>query len=302
MRTNLHPRTPIAICALALCCTASGQNNIQLDPQFGNAGIARTSMWPSSSAWDMAVHPDGKILVAGTADTLIALARYNPDGTLDPTFDGDGLLTADGIGNASVQAMKLQSDGRIVLAGTALVNGTWVMLVARFDANGALDSGFELDGVFTVPMGVLNASAKDIAIAPDGRIVAVGTCYQPGGQPMHSEMAVLRLNTDGSLDTTFDNDGLAYVLMGSNAEARAVALQPDGSTLIGGCAVIGYNNWDFALARLLTDGSLDPAFGNAGVVNTENRPSPRPPTRCCYSPMVISCWVAPPTAGCSMRI
>jgi uncharacterized delta-60 repeat protein len=260
-------RNSILAATIAAALAAHAQD-WQLDVQFGFTGVARTNMWPSSAGYDMVVQPDGKILLAGSADSDIALVRYNADGTLDPTFDGDGLVRTQVNGDGWAKAMVLQADGKIVVAGGLIPGlGPTLFLVARYNADGSLDSSFDQDGMITLSIGVEASAATGVAIGPDDRIVACGWCYQPGGQPLHSEMATVRINSDGSLDASFDGDGICTVAVGPNSDASSVAITSDGSILLSGSSATA-NNWDFALARLQPDGMLDMTFGNAGSVIT----------------------------------
>lgn len=228
----------------------------------------RTDNWPTSSAYAMAIRSDGSIVLAGAADEDMALVGYQPDGTLDTTFDGDGLVRTDLGGYAVALAMVVQEDGKIVVAGSLMVsNLPSRFLIARYNGDGSLDATFDQDGIVTVAVGANACAAVALAMDPLGRVIASGWCYQPGGQPMHEEMAVVRLNSDGSMDTTFDGDGITSVAVGTNSEAVAVAITDDGGILLGGSTTTN-NEHDLALARLLEDGTLDAAFGNGGHVVT----------------------------------
>ncbi len=236
------------------------------DAQFGNGGLVRTDNWPTSSADAMVVQPDGRILLGGAADQDLALVRYNADGTLDPSFDGDGLVRTSLGGYAMIADMALQNDGRIVVAGNVMIGSTPSrFLLARYNTDGSLDAGFAQGGILVIAVGPDAGAARSVAIDQQGRIVAAGWCYQPGGQPMHEEMAIVRVNNDGALDASFDGDGIRTLAAGPNCEASSVVVTDDDRILVGGTS-ISNNDHDPALACLLDNGTLDPAFGNAGIV------------------------------------
>ena len=242
-----------------------------LDAGFGSGGLVTTDIvaW-SEHADDVVLQPDGKLVVVGTGfidfmgDERIILARYNPDGSLDTSFDGDGWLMIDfGYSHESGHAVALQADGKIVVAGI----GNADFALARFNTDGSPDTGFDGDGKLTTDFNDSNDEAWDVAILPDGCILAVGQAYIVGGSGY--DFALARYNADGSLDTSFDVDGRMTTDFGSsNDYGTAVLLQPDGQILVTGYT--RYNNQnDFALARYNADGSLDTSFDVDGRVTTD---------------------------------
>ena len=200
---------------------------------------------------------------------------------LDPTFDGDGkLLSSLGAEDISGQAVIVQTDQKLLVIGSAFVDGDWDFTLLRYCPDGLLDDGVNCGGagfgtggrVITDFGGAFHDSVMDAALLPDGRIVVVGTS---SSYPQF-DMAVARYNSDGSLDTTFDGDGLVKVdFQNSDERGYAVALQPDGKIIVAGVTYI--STWgDFALVRLCSNGALDdgvncgsPAFGNGGKVITD---------------------------------
>ena len=230
------------------------------------------------TATAVAVQADGRIVVAGTVDRGggdldFIVARLNTDGTPDTSFSGDGLATvAFDLGGANADTaggMAMQPDGRIVVVGTVeRGGGNFDFAVARLNANGSTDTSFDGDGRQTVAFDLGGANvdaARGVALQPDGRIVVAGTVSRAG---LDQDFGVARLNTDGALDTSFSGDGrrtVAFDLGGANVDrARAVALQPDGRIVVAGAAEIGGGNFDFAVARLDTDGTLDTSFSSDG--------------------------------------
>lgn len=228
--------------------------NGKLDPTFGVGGMTTTDFFPNGNdeISGIAIQPDGRIVVAGVAGRFMSVARYNTNGSLDGSFGTAGKVTTDFPSTADDEgkAVALQGDGRIVVVGQAAVN----FAVARYNANGSLDTTFDGDGLFTSSaMGV----ATDVAIQSDGRLVVVGAV---GGN--NGDFAVARFNTNGTLDSTFDGDGVVTTDFGITFDgANAVAIQADGKLVVAGSA-----SSDLALARYDGAGRLDSSFSNDGKV------------------------------------
>lgn len=247
-----------------------------LDRAFGDDGVVTT--WfggGDDDAWSVAIQPDGKIVVAGFGPPgggfkAFEIARYNPDGSLDTTFDGDGMVTTaygvPGLSQDFAFAVALQPDGKIVAAGNhAVTGGDWDFFVVRYNPDGSLDPSFDHDGKVTTSIGAEIDQGKSIAIQPDGKIVVAGIS---DSLPAHTgDFALVRYNPDGSLDSTFSFDGIVTTPIGSNNFsdlAFSVAVQSDGKIVEAGSC----NNGDFALARYNQDGSLDNSFDGDGKVIT----------------------------------
>jgi uncharacterized delta-60 repeat protein len=248
-----------------------------LDPTFDGDGKVTTDFaGASDEANAISIQGDGKIVAAGVARIGLngpqdfALARYNTDGSLDTAFDGDGKVTTDFAGaNDQAHAVAIQGDGKIVAAGVAgdVISGTNDFGLARYNANGSLDTTFggDLplpvpgDGKVTTDFAGPTDQAFGVAIQGDGKIVAAGLSG--------SDFALARYNSDGSLDTAFDGDGKVTTdFAGPTDQAHAVAIQGDGKIVAAGFAG---SDFDFALARYNTDGSLDTTFGGDGKVTTD---------------------------------
>jgi uncharacterized delta-60 repeat protein len=193
--------------------TAAGE----LDTSFDEDGKAQLD-WGTDSdeAYAIAVH-DGKILVAGSADTDgFALSRLNADGTLDTSFGTDGTVKV-AAGESEASDLAVAADGTIVVVG-----GQHVL---RFTADGELDTGFGGDGIVELTDHALNA----VALQPDGKILVTGG---------HSEKVSLsRLKADGSLDSSFATQGTAIVAVPeATAQAYDIVRQPDGRIVVAGRA------------------------------------------------------------------
>jgi uncharacterized delta-60 repeat protein len=248
-----------------------------LDTTFGQGGIVLThfGFFSNDQGQAVAVQPDGKILVAGSggsANSMFELARYNPNGSLDTTFgQGGKMSTSFGPGADSANALALQSDGKIVVVGSAYMGAATGtdFAVARYNADGSLDTSFGQGGLVTTNF-TLNYTdvAQGVALQADGRIVVVG--HTNGGAATGDNFAVVRYNSDGSLDTSFGQGGLvATNFRGTSSDdAYAVAIQSDGRMVLAGTSNAA-GNYDFALARYNLDGSLDASFGTGGLLTTD---------------------------------
>ncbi|HET9492820.1 MAG TPA: S-layer homology domain-containing protein, partial [Chloroflexia bacterium] len=214
----------------------------------------------------VAIQDDGKIVMAGHANSVsssnvnFCLIRMNSDGSIDNTFDGDGIVTTDFFGNTDeAHAVALQA-GKIVVAGYAQVNGfNYDFALARYNPNGSLDTTFSGDGKATVDIFGGDDGAFAMALQPDGQIVAAGGAFY---EPSSYNFAVARLLSNGDLDTGFGVGGIKVEDLGGGGidNANAVAIQPDGRIVLAGFAPVGGVN-RFALARFATNGFLDPGFG-----------------------------------------
>ena len=239
-----------------------------LDNSFGADGKLTTDISSSADhAYSVTVQADGKILVAGEgnigfANYDFALVRYNSDGSLDTGFDTDGKVTTNiGSGDDRGRSVAVQADGKILVAG--YINGvSGEVALVRYNPDGSLDTSFDTDGKLTALDGYL-ALGRSVAVQTDGHIL-VGGFSSAGG------FALLRFNSDGSLDTSFDTDGKAAVSIGGIGDycsGYSIAAQADGKILLAGYAQLSGNE-DFALVRFNADGSLDTSFdfdGKASV-------------------------------------
>ena len=231
-----------------------------LDLTFGNDGIVVTDFDRGSErGFGIAIQQDDKIVVAG-GQSDFDLARYNTDGTLDTSFDGDGKVTTSfGVFDQAF-AVAIQPDGKIIAGGTS---GLGDFALARYNEDGSLDPTFDGDGKVTTNLATLD-EVRGLVIQPDGKIVAAGLTESV--VPSYESFAIARYNPDGSLDATFDGDGVVITDLGGIDEAEAVALEADGRIVAAG---LGGPLFDFALARYNADGSLDASFGAGGLLTTD---------------------------------
>ncbi|WP_407571992.1 hypothetical protein [Deinococcus altitudinis] len=251
-----------------------------LDPRFGTGGKVITPVGAGSSddtATALQVQPDGKLIVAGytiKSDSTgydFAVVRYTTGGALDTSFGKGGkVVTPVGVGGSNdvANAVQVQPDGKIVLAGLA---GRDVALV-RYTAAGALDTGFGKGGKVVTPIGP--GDSRDVAFAlqvqPDGKLVVAGST---DGGTTGDDFALLRYTATGTLDPTFGKGGKVITPVGlgaSSDQAAALRVQPDGKLVAAGTASqdTGTPGFYFSLVRYRADGTLDTSFGRGGKVVT----------------------------------
>jgi uncharacterized delta-60 repeat protein len=241
--------------------------------------------FPGSFAFVNALllQPDGRIVaVGGTASDEFALARYDADGSLDESFGSGGLVvTPVGFGGYAFAA-ALQADGRIVVVGQVFPRLTPQgydvdFIAARYMPDGTLDTSFGSGGIVLTDFQLVDI-AHAVAVQADQKLVIAGVSLDGSGGGTLGDFALVRLNTDGSLDASFGNSGKVLTdfpdASGSRSDiANAVAVQANGTILAGGTSwpqggslLLGSA---FALARFTPSGTPDPAFGNDGRVTTD---------------------------------
>lgn len=264
-----------------------------LDPTFGSNGIATTDLesHTNDSLSDVvAVQADGKIVAAvawsGPLDQDFGVVRYNPDGALDGSFGDAGRVTTDfswdfpaagcqyyGTPRATADiphALALQPDGKIVVAGESTCSGSGetAFTLARYNTDGSLDVTFGAGGKVHTHFGTRHvASAKSVALQPDGKLVVAGYSRTRTPGPPY-EIALARYLPDGTLDTTFGNAGRVTTdVTANNDYGRAIALQGDGKIVVLGNYVSGLMTPEAELVRYHANGSVDTSFGVNGRVS-----------------------------------
>ncbi|MDB2644240.1 delta-60 repeat domain-containing protein [Luminiphilus sp.] len=223
--------------------------NGSLDTSFGTGGKVTTAISSGNDyARSVVIQSDGKIVAAGYSDNTggfydFALVRYDADGDLDTTFDGDGkVTTAIGSGYDVAYSVAIQSDDKIVAAGSS--SGDFALV--RYDSDGTLDTSFNSGVKVTTPIGGNTDRAYSVAIQADGKIVVGGNSYGDGD--INADFALARYNTNGSLDNNFGIDGKVTTAIGSGDDfAKSVDIQPDGNIVVAGYSRGG--DVGFALAR-----------------------------------------------------
>jgi uncharacterized delta-60 repeat protein len=264
----------VSLLAITVALAASGD----LDTTFSGDGKVTTNVVSTNpnrkdEIWGLAIQSNGKIIAVGysyipsTTTSDFAVVRYNANGSLDPTFSGDGKLITNFGGIDQAWDVGVQSNGKIIAAGRKCVSGICDVALARYNANGTLDTTFSGDGkVLTDLGGGDNGSYGGLAIQPDGKILLAG--YASIGA--NREFAVYRYNANGTLDPTFSGDGIAVGNFGAGKQDYTydLALQGDGKIVVAGQTGDDGNNDDFAIARLNPNGTADTTFSGDGRVIT----------------------------------
>jgi uncharacterized delta-60 repeat protein len=253
-----------------------------LDPTFGIGGMVTTDLNRSTDiANAVAIQADGKLVVVGqtykhndyTGEDFV-VTRYNTDGTLDSTFGSGGRVRTDFPGLAAVpSSVVIQPDGKIVVAGGAFPLFTFLgnFELVRYNPNGSLDRSFGNGGIVTTtfPEG---SYAFDVALQPDGKIIAAGTVFVDfiPGEPSNTDFALARYNPDGTPDAAFGSGGqVSTDFVGMEDDAFSVLIQSDGKIVAVGSANSPATYYDFAAVRYLNNGTIDTTFGVAGKVSTD---------------------------------
>jgi uncharacterized delta-60 repeat protein len=249
-----------------------------LDPSFGSGGSLVSYFGAYNLAYGVAVQPDGKILAAGylqnSADgspdfqVTPLVARYNPDGTPDPSFGGGGITVVGPGPVESAKSLAIQPDGKIIVAGNkmssaGIMRAPSQFVVSRLNPTGTLDPSFGSSGKTTTSFDQVDFLNR-VLLQSDGKIIAVGeTGASDMGETDGKSVALARYNPDGSLDAGFGTRGKVVTSTSDGAVGYAAALQPDGKLVVAGA-----DGSHLFLARYNANGSLDSSFGAAGLVSS----------------------------------
>lgn len=237
-----------------------------LDTTFSGDGVATNSLHAGNDvARTLLQQADGKFLLVGQSpngsNTDFAALRYNTDGTLDTTFTGDGMqLYIVNTGNDDAWGVTQQADGKLVLTGGTVAGTTTDAGLIRTALDGSLDTTFNATGRLTTTAGATINNANSVMVLPTGKLVSIGTAFVTATL---QDIAMAAYNPDGTPDTSFSGDGL-YTFAGSsnNDLVPAATVQSDGKIVVAGSRL--NTNRDLFVARILSTGTLDTAFGNAG--------------------------------------
>jgi uncharacterized delta-60 repeat protein len=266
------------------------KTNGSLDSTFGGIGTVRTHFngLSTEQGYGAAIQSDGKIIVVGSSFinfVAFGVARYNTDGSLDTTFGSYGTvrtyLNGSNGANDVASSVVVQTNGKIVVAGkTHYLYNDGQFGVVRYNVNGTLDNTFGTNGTasFFINGGdMLDDACHSVALQKDGKIVLAGSCYAYTDSTRY-QFALARLRVNGTLDTTFGNNGTVKTIISNGGMysttdgdvALSVALQPDGKIVTAGYSLDQFGHYAFAVVRYDTNGTLDTTFGlnRNGIVRT----------------------------------
>jgi uncharacterized delta-60 repeat protein len=262
------------------------RSNGELDAGFGKKGIDTFTVsrilpptYQGAYFRSVTVQADGKILLAGSAWYVagvnylsnVLLMRLYANGAIDSSFGDNGTVrtninSSTGLSVDEANDIKLQTDGKIVVAGQSYDYVQHRFLVVRYNADGSIDSNFGLGGPNLVAIGVSDDEALSLDIQSDGKIILAGKSYQSGG--FSYRVALARFNTNGFLDNSFGTSGTVTTNLSSGADiANDVAVQADGKIVTGGYTFNTASSQNNILCiRYNSNGRVDSSFGSAGNV------------------------------------
>ncbi|WP_051957633.1 T9SS type A sorting domain-containing protein [Altibacter lentus] len=246
-----------------------------IDTSFGDDGVIINNLSNSHHlSTSIAIQNDNKVLVGGGSQnsnniSVVTILRFTNEGNLDSSFDNDGIVkTQVGTSGSGAYDILLQPDGKILVASISNNGNNIDFALLRYLPNGSLDTSFGTNGIVTTNFGAnSNERVEDLALQPDGKIIAAGTT--DNGTSGTNDFAVVRYLPNGNIDTNFGDNGvlIADVAGNRNDRLNAVALNSDGKIVISGMTYadeVGlYRN---AMIRLLSNGQIDLAAGANGRV------------------------------------
>lgn len=258
-----------------------------LDTTFDSDGIAVTSVGTGDNSLNaIALLANGKYLAAGSSCLAVdgsnnclrhafTLIRYNSDGSVDTTFDTDGIVvTPIGAGDSVAYAMAMQTDGKVILAGSSEFGAVPVVAVVRYNSDGSLDNTFAGDGILTTIAGARDSVAYAAAVQADGKVVVTGgSCraLDTSGNCVDYDQIAIRYQANGDLDGGFGGHGMVSTAVGNGDNwGHSLAIQPDGKLMIAGNACVttpssGCVGYVGAFVKLNTNGSRDIKFDLDGI-------------------------------------
>lgn len=240
-----------------------------LDSLFSDDGISLTNLGNFEGAWSVFSTNENKIIVSGWSKLStespedILLMRFNNDGSIDSTFKSGNIISVEEFTWESSYASIEQKDGKILIAGRFYNGLNWDFMLARFYADGRLDSSFAQNG-----FAIIDISSDDrafsIDLQNDDKIIIAGFV-----NINNWDFAVLRFNSNGLLDNTFGNNGIVINDFDGDIDV-AFSIKTQSDSKIIACGWTFSNaSWNFAMIRYNSDGSLDQNFGNKGIVITD---------------------------------
>ncbi|MDQ4123260.1 MAG: FG-GAP-like repeat-containing protein [Acidobacteriota bacterium] len=244
--------------------------NGTLDSGFGSGGKILTPVGAGSDeAYSVALQTDGKIVVAGYASGNFAVVRYNQNGTLDSAFGDGGKVITDVSGFDLAEAIAIQPDGKILVAGYS--GSPRRFSLVRYNSDGTLDQTFGTAGKVIQQVGTSSVgdAGRAIALQTDGKIIVAGVAAVDLAQTTVNRFALVRFNQNGTIDASFGTSGkvITTITSAGHSSLSDVVIQADGKILVtGDNSEQGAS--DVAVVRYNQNGTLDAGFGNNGIVTT----------------------------------
>jgi uncharacterized delta-60 repeat protein len=270
----MRPTISLLTLILLLITSSSFSQAGTLDTTFSSDGMVFKTVGPHDSQVNaVAIQKDGKILVAGytilNKKKAFLLLRFKPNGSPDRGFGRNGLVKTEFITESVANAIAIQEDGKIILAG-----GAPGFVLVRYNQDGSVDSTFGSNGSVINRGGLWSAYA--VAIQPDGKLIAGGGLIVPNSGGALA-FALTRYNSNGNLDNSFGDTGIVVTRLDTNNfydraddECKVLLIQPDGKIIAAGYTGNGSPfSYAFGLVRYKEDGIIDSSFGNAGKVITQ---------------------------------
>ncbi len=263
-RKQISALLTFLVCAI-LPCTPAFSSLDRLDVSFGVDGKVSTSVGTYEDlAYAIALQDDGKIIVGGSVSNAsnldFGLIRYNPDGSVDTSFNFNGIvITPVGSDDDAIRALVIQDDGRIIAAGYSSNGLDKDLALVRYFADGSLDRDFGQDGIVLAPVGNSDDEVTAISLTADGSIIVTGNAQGTAG---HAAF-VSKYFDNGTKDVSFGDNGTVLIGVGQDTVARSLAVLPDQKILVGG-AFSDTDQISLMLLRFFEDGSQDTSFGNNG--------------------------------------
>lgn len=248
-----------------------------IDTSFGISGKVLTVVPDAFASFGgLVLQPDGKIVVGGdcyfqaTTSSQFCAARYLSNGTLDPSFNGDGIMVSSISGGTSINVRKvlLQPGGEIILAATCGVSSTqFYFCMMRLTPDGAFDNTFAGGGIVITQIYSRDYLA-DATTQTDGKLVLAGRCQLGTNGPYH--FCAARYLANGQIDNSFSTDGVVANPVGNGLgddDVRSVMAQRDGRIILGGrCRLNTGSQHQFCILRYLADGTVDTSIGSIGLI------------------------------------
>jgi uncharacterized delta-60 repeat protein len=242
-----------------------------LDSSFGTNGVqSLTNGFQGSNAKSVVVQPDGNILVGGFeapgSNLDMTIIRLLPNGNTDNSFDSNGFVHVDHLGqDENCNAILLQNDGKILALGSTGAFGYQDIFISRSNIDGSLDSTFNSTGkLLWDPFGKTERLFS-AALQPDEKILFAGTVLDT--LSFTTDIFIGRLNSNGSIDSSFGNNGTVLIDLGTSDLLYRIYLQPNGKILLAGSATL--NDKDLLVIRLLSNGTMDSTFSTNGEFITD---------------------------------